>query len=218
MLREHPEITVRIMRKLSRRLREYEEADRRAQKVAAGVLSGAQAENAAVEKLGTDKKKKKKRGATLKISPPEEKTPPPPPEKPPPEKPAPPPVVEEAPPPPEKPAATSVTGALAQIDGPAFFPIVAGSEKVIGRFDPVTRQSPEIDLTELDTQRSMSRRHARIWLHDGRFFVQEEIGVGNGTYLERTRLSSGKPYEIRHGQRLKLGLVELELRVDPAGS
>src|SRR3954463_7405383 len=45
--------------------------------------------------------------------------------------------------------------------GTAFF-FSNGDETTIGRADPVTGILPDIDLTAVDTNRSVSRRHAKI--------------------------------------------------------
>ena len=46
------------------------------------------------------------------------------------------------------------------------FRLASGSETTIGRRDPVTGIDPDIDLTPVDVQRSISRRHAKIYRRD----------------------------------------------------
>ena len=96
--------------------------------------------------------------------------------------------------------------------GGGELPVALAGEQVVGRLDPVTGLVPEIDLTALDTRRSLSRRHARIAARDGRFFVREEIGVANGTFVSGERLAPGKERELHDGEALRLGLVELVFR------
>jgi hypothetical protein len=91
-------------------------------------------------------------------------------------------------------------------------------ENLIGRFDSSTQTSPEVDLGEVDLQRSLSRRHARISWVRGVLVVREESGVANGTYLAGVRLVPGKEYAIAHGDRLRVGRVELVLEVTSEGS
>jgi CRP-like cAMP-binding protein len=79
----------------------------------------------------------------------------------------------------------------------------------IGRADPVTGISPDVDLTTLDTQRSTSRSHARVYEAEGVFYVMEEIGVMNGTFVNDNRLATGAPVAIQNGDTLKFGLVPL---------
>ena len=89
------------------------------------------------------------------------------------------------------------------------FPLAAGPETTIGRRDPVTGINPDVDLTPVDTQRSISRRHAKIYRRGGKFFVAEEIGTMNGTFRNGDRLETGVPSEIAPGDELRFGLVEL---------
>ena len=92
--------------------------------------------------------------------------------------------------------------------GSRHFPI--NSEVVlIGRYDPVTGTRPEIDLTQVDLNRSVSRRHARIVMQEGAFQLSEEIGALNGTFVNGQRLTTGKPAAIVSGDKLGLGMVSL---------
>jgi len=83
----------------------------------------------------------------------------------------------------------------------------------IGRADPVTGINPDVDLTALDTQRSTSRSHARIYKADDTFYVMEEIGVMNGTFVNDRRLPTGSPGAIKDGDVLKFGLIPLVFRI-----
>lgn len=82
-------------------------------------------------------------------------------------------------------------------------------DTLVGRADPVTGITPDIDLTPLDSQRSTSRRHAKIYQLGGVFYVMEEIGVMNGTFVNDNRLATGAPVAIQNGDTLKFGLVPL---------
>src|SRR5262252_2690794 len=55
------------------------------------------------------------------------------------------------------------------------FPVFS-NEALLGRFDSVTGQSPEVDLTKEDQSRNISRRHARLVIKEGKYFIAEEIG------------------------------------------
>ena len=94
------------------------------------------------------------------------------------------------------------------------FELAVGAETLIGRADAVTGIDPAVDLTSVDHQRSSSRRHARILRRDGRLFLAEEVGSMNGTYVNGRRLDTGEPIEIQPGDRLRFGVLELELRAD----
>ncbi|HEX2164817.1 MAG TPA: cyclic nucleotide-binding domain-containing protein [Thermoanaerobaculia bacterium] len=89
----------------------------------------------------------------------------------------------------------------------------ASSETTLGRKDPVTGIYPDVDLTPLDHQRSISRRHAKIYRRGDRFFLCEDIGTMNGTFVNGERLETGVPAEVRNGDRVRCGVVELVLRV-----
>lgn len=89
------------------------------------------------------------------------------------------------------------------------FHLSRGAETLVGRRDPVTGIHPDVDLGPVDGQRSISRRHAKILRQGERFFVAEEIGTMNGTFLNGLRIETGTPAEIRHGDEVRLGLVTL---------
>lgn len=176
LLREHPEIAVRMLRKLSGRVRRYEEEEERAVKAARsalGELSRTDVPREAVEVAG----------------------------------------VVAAPP---APAAAAVTARLDHASGRSF-PLADGVEQVVGRFDPVTETSPEVDLGTVDDQRSTSRRHARIAGRGGRFFLREEVGTANGTWVGAERLAAGVERELADGDTLRFGRVDLVFRLGAGG-
>ena len=80
---------------------------------------------------------------------------------------------------------------------------------LVGRFDPNTGIHPDIDLTDEDPQLSVSRRHARILCEHGRYFLVEENGVANGTYIKGDRLAPGDTRELKPGDRVGFGMVVL---------
>ena len=84
---------------------------------------------------------------------------------------------------------------------------------MIGRYDPVTETQPAVDLTPLDIKRSVSRRHARITAAQGNFFLVEEVGALNGTFVNGTRLTTGRPTPLKDGDCLGLGTVNLIFRL-----
>ena len=80
---------------------------------------------------------------------------------------------------------------------------------LVGRFDPNTGIHPDIDLTDEDPQLSVSRRHARILCEHNRYFLVEEHGVANGTYIKGERLPPGDARELKPGDRVGFGMVVL---------
>ena len=90
----------------------------------------------------------------------------------------------------------------------------ADCSTTIGRRDPVTGIQPDVDLTAVDPERSSSRRHAKIFCEDEKFFLVEDIGATNGTFIEDSRVSTGVPVEIEHGNTVRFGLVELSFLIE----
>ena len=88
------------------------------------------------------------------------------------------------------------------------YPILSHGS-LIGRFDPSTGVHPDIDLTEEDHNLSVSRRHARILCEHNRYFLLEEHGVANGTFIRGERIQPGEPRELKHGDRVGFGMVVL---------
>jgi pSer/pThr/pTyr-binding forkhead associated (FHA) protein len=95
------------------------------------------------------------------------------------------------------------------------FPVFR-SDSLIGRYDSVTGQSPEVDLTNEDSARNISRRHARFVMKDGKPFVAEEIGTMNGTFLNNQKLPTGVLTPIKDGDEFTLCRLTLTFRL-PAG-
>jgi CRP-like cAMP-binding protein len=92
------------------------------------------------------------------------------------------------------------------------FPVFK-SDALIGRYDSVTGMTPEIDLTNEDQSRNISRRHARIVIKDGKYFIAEEIGTMNGTFLNGQKLPNGVLTPIKDGDELTLCRLSLTFKV-----
>lgn len=86
-------------------------------------------------------------------------------------------------------------------------------EVLLGRYDSVTGYRPEVDLTEEDVNRNVSRRHARLVYKEGSHYVAEEIGSMNGTYLNGKKLSTGVLTPIQDGDELLLCRVPLTFKL-----
>lgn len=162
MLRSNPEIAVRMMRKLSRRLRQTDQMLER-------TLTGDHETAAAEAGIPLRDEPEKARGPEL--------------------------LVHEA-------------------SGMEFH-LSASSETTMGRRDPVTGIYPDVDLTPVDGQRSVSRRHAKIYRRGDKFFVCEDIGTMNGTFRNGQRLETGVPVELADGDEVRVGLVDLTLHLEP---
>jgi len=153
MLRSNPEVAVRMMRKLSRRLRETDRMLREAL---------GRADQPVVEMPAAQESRR-----------------------------------------------TASPERLVHLKSGIEFFLSLGPETTIGRKDPVTGIHPDIDLTPVDTQRSISRRHSKVHRRGERFFLIEEIGTMNGTFVNGTRIETGVPTEVRSGDEVRCGLVSL---------
>ena len=102
---------------------------------------------------------------------------------------------------------------LVHVQSGTQFPLSRGSETTIGRKDPVTGIFPDVDLTPVDTQRSVSRRHAKVYRRGSKYFVSAEIGIMNATAVNGTRLETGIPVELRSGDELLVGVVALRFSI-----
>ncbi|HVS13398.1 MAG TPA: cyclic nucleotide-binding domain-containing protein [Thermoanaerobaculia bacterium] len=162
ILRNNPEISVRMMRKLCGRLRSVEERLRQMQlaQLAAG-------------------------GAA--------------PESPPPPVPAPPPLA---------------GGRLVDRASGLELPLPSKPDLTVGRPDQAAGTVPDVDLSQLNRDRTVSRRHARILRREGRLWVYEEPGTTNGTWVNGERVASATPVELSAGDELGFGSVRLVLHDD----
>jgi CRP-like cAMP-binding protein len=97
--------------------------------------------------------------------------------------------------------------------GAEFF-FSKGDETTIGRADPVTGILPDIDLTAVDANRSVSRRHAKIIRSGNQYFMLEEVGTVNGTYVNDQRIPTGTPVMIHNGDGIKIGLIAMKALFD----
>jgi CRP-like cAMP-binding protein len=95
------------------------------------------------------------------------------------------------------------------------FPVFK-SESLIGRYDSVTGQAPEVDLTNEDAARNISRRHARFVMKDGKPYVAEEIGTMNGTFINNQKLATGVLTPIKDGDEFTLCRLALTFRLPAA--
>ncbi len=99
-------------------------------------------------------------------------------------------------------AALSVVGSA-----PGAIRFVLGSQPVVlGRKSG--SQPVDLDLSPLDPDAYVSRRHARVTCAEGRYWITD-LGSSNGTYLNERRLEEGRAAALRHGDRIRVGRIEL---------
>lgn len=109
---------------------------------------------------------------------------------------------EPAPPPPLRPRFVH------EASGREFVVPDDATEAMIGRIDRATGLAPEVDFSDVDLQRSLSRRHARLTRNQRLFHVVAEPGAGNGTVVNDQRLVPGQPVALRDGDRVRFGMVD----------
>lgn len=85
----------------------------------------------------------------------------------------------------------------------------------IGRVDKVTGARPDIDLSEEDPKKFISRRHAIILWEESEFKILEEIGAVNGTFVNNKKLPNGVPIEIKNGDTIAFANVKMNFYTVP---
>lgn len=85
------------------------------------------------------------------------------------------------------------------------FNVESGGETHVGRWDPDGGAFPEVDLTQDDPEAKISRKHARIFVQNATYML-EDVGSLNGTYINRgPRLMPGSPQSIKNGDEVVMG-------------
>jgi CRP-like cAMP-binding protein len=97
---------------------------------------------------------------------------------------------------------------VSEEDDATCFP-VGEAETLVGRFDPVTEMKPDVDLTQVDLKRSVSRRHAKIFRTEDGYAIAEEVGALNGTFVNGEKLTTGRPHAVRDGDQVSFGMVKM---------
>ena len=104
--------------------------------------------------------------------------------------------------------APSAPGQLLHTKSSARFSL-DGAEFGIGR--RAAGVVPDIDLTDIDPDKTLSRRHARI-TRTASGYVLHEGEARNGTFVNGDRLAAGQQVKLEEGDRVRFGLVELVFR------
>jgi pSer/pThr/pTyr-binding forkhead associated (FHA) protein len=86
-------------------------------------------------------------------------------------------------------------------------------EAQIGRWDADGGVFPDVDLDTDDPEAKVSRRHARITLSSGQYFL-EDLGSTNGTFINRgKRLSPGQRQALCDGDEIIVGKTFLRFHI-----
>jgi len=91
--------------------------------------------------------------------------------------------------------------------------MLSEAESQIGRWDADGGVFPDVDLDSDDPEAKVSRRHARVTLTNGEYFV-EDLGSTNGTFLNRgKRLLPGQPQPLRESDEIIVGKTFLRFHI-----
>ena len=86
-------------------------------------------------------------------------------------------------------------------------------EAQIGRWDADGGIFPDVDLDTDDPEAKVSRRHARITLNNGQYFL-EDLGSTNGTFINRgKRLPPGQRQALCDGDEIIVGKTFLRFHI-----
>jgi len=83
---------------------------------------------------------------------------------------------------------------------------------IVGRVDPKHAITPEVDLSALDSQATVSRQHARIRF-EKTFFYIEDLKSRNKTRLGELVLAPLKPELLQHGDVVCFGSLRMVFRI-----
>ena len=83
----------------------------------------------------------------------------------------------------------------------------------IGRWDADAGIFPDVDLDTDDPEAKVSRRHARITLSNGQYFL-EDLGSTNGTFINRgKRMPPGQRQALCDGDEIIVGKTFLRFHI-----
>jgi hypothetical protein len=91
--------------------------------------------------------------------------------------------------------------------------MLSDTEANIGRWDADGGIFPDVDLDTDDPEAKVSRRHARITLSNGQYFL-EDLGSTNGTFINRgKRLPPGQRQALCDGDEIIVGKTFLRFHI-----
>jgi len=86
---------------------------------------------------------------------------------------------------------------------------VTRNPMLLGRASEAEGYQPDFDMTFYDEGDYVSRRHARITKGRTGYFIAD-LGSSNGTTVNGHALDPNRAYQLRNGDRLKVGLVVIQ--------
>jgi len=91
--------------------------------------------------------------------------------------------------------------------------MLSSADSQIGRWDADGGIFPDVDLDSDDPEAKVSRRHARITMNDGKYYL-EDLGSTNGTFVNRgKRLPPGTRQQLNDGDEIIVGKTFLRFQL-----
>lgn len=94
---------------------------------------------------------------------------------------------------------------LVTSDGVSYFELAEGEDNLVGRDDRGPEDPPKFVVGSLNGGATVSRRHARVFLRDGRWFLRVEPTSTNPTRVGEQVIARGEETPLSDQARLQLG-------------
>ena len=94
--------------------------------------------------------------------------------------------------------------------GGASLPLPVAAEATVGRSDPVSSYTPEVDLAQHGAlDHGVGRRHARLFIQHGQVLI-EDLDSTNGSLVNGQRLAPRQPLALHNGDQIQLGKLHVQ--------
>lgn len=94
-----------------------------------------------------------------------------------------------------------------------LFPLRPVGDTTVGRHDSMTGVTPDVDLSGIDVDRTVSRQHAIVRATGDVLTLSEVNPNSNGTFLNGSRLEPLRHYSLRHDDVVQFALIPMRLAV-----
>ena len=78
---------------------------------------------------------------------------------------------------------------------------------------PLKRAAEEVSETDEDEEKYISRKHSQVLYKDGKFYLSEEPGAINGTFLNGNKLQTGVKHELHNEDEITLCQLNVVFKV-----
>ena len=110
-------------------------------------------------------------------------------------------------------APVSDTEKLIHDESGTEFALSASANTTIGRSDPLIGPKPDIDLSAIDAEGTVSYRQANIVRHGAKLLFYGEVGADNN-FINDQPVKPGLAFELKSGDELRFGDVRTVLRLE----